>query len=117
MALNVCQHIIFMLFIVSYFMLDKILTSTLSYLNPSLLSLPVLSSLLSLYPAPPPPMPPPFLQGEAARFPMVSEAARWLVRDARWRGGGRQVRATEITLPAPPACSPLYLFPRCGICF
>lgn len=114
MALNVCQHIIFMLFIIlSHFVLDKILTSTLSHLNPSLPSLPVLSSLLPLYPASPATL----LQGEAARFPMVSKAARWLVRDARWRGGGRQVRATEITLPASPACSPLYLFPRCGICF
>lgn len=31
------------------------------------------------------------LQGEAVRFPMVSEAARRLVRDARRRGGGCQV--------------------------
>lgn len=33
------------------------------------------------------------LQTEAVGFPLVSEAARWLVCDARWRGGGCQVSA------------------------
>ena len=41
---------------------------------------------------------PALLQGEAARFPMVSEAARWLVQDAHRRGGGCQVRAEECSL-------------------
>lgn len=45
--------------------------------------------LLSFSPAPA------LFQGEAARFPMVSEAARWLVQDAHRRGGGCQVRAEE----------------------
>lgn len=34
----------------------------------------------------------PFLQREAAGLPVVAEAAGWLVRDARWRGSGCQVR-------------------------
>lgn len=40
-----------------------------------------------------------FLQGEAARFPVVSEAARWLVCDARRRGGGCQVRVHFLLPP------------------
>lgn len=42
------------------------------------------------------------IQGEAARFPMVSEAARRLICDARWRRGGCQVRALEMTRHSPP---------------
>lgn len=60
-----------------------------------------------LYPTPlplgpsmhPPPLPlsqSALLQGKAVRFPAVSEAARWLVCDARWRGGGCQVRAVDL---------------------